>query len=284
MEKKLVLRGMLAGGIAGLLAFVFARIFAESQIQKAIDYESGRDAAQDALDKAAGIKVPAAGPDIFSRTVQGNIGIGVGIVAFGIAMGALFAVAYCGCLGRVGQLRPRSISLLVAGGGFLSIYLVPFVKYPADPPAIGHHDTIKQRGALYLVMVFSSVVLLIAAVWLGQRLRARLGTWNASLLAGAGFVVAIGVLMLLLPSLGQLSFNKANYGNFDTETPQPLHDASGKVVYPGFPADVLLNFRFFSVGAQLILWTALGLIFAPLADRVLAPATPRRTDREAVPA
>lgn len=284
MEKKLVLRGMLAGGIAGLLAFVFARIFAESQIQKAIDYESGRDAAQDALDKAAGIKVPAAGPDIFSRTVQGNIGIGVGIVAFGIAMGALFAVAYCVCLGRVGQLRPRSISLLVAGGGFLGIYLVPFVKYPANPPAIGHEDTIKQRGALYLVMVFSSVVLLIAAVWLGQRLRAQFGTWNASLLAGAAFVVAIGVVMLLLPSFGHLSLNTENYGHFDTETPQPLRNSAGKIVYPGFPADVLFNFRFFSVGAQLILWTALGLIFAPLADRVLAPATPRRTEPEAVPA
>lgn len=214
MEKKLVLRGMLAGGIAGLLAFVFARIFAESQIQKALDYESGRDAAQDALDKAAGIKVPAAGSDIFSRIVHGNVGIGVGIVAFGIAMDALFAVAYCVCLGRVGRLRPRSISLLVSAGGFLGMYLVPFVKYPANPPAIGHEDTIQQRGALYLVMVFSSVVLLIAAVWLGHRLRARFGNWNASLLAGAAFIVAISVVMLLLPSLGQLSFNKSNYGNF----------------------------------------------------------------------
>ena len=60
MEKKLILRGVLAGAVGGLLAFVFARIFAEPQIQQAIDYETGRDAAQAALNKAAGLAVEAA--------------------------------------------------------------------------------------------------------------------------------------------------------------------------------------------------------------------------------
>jgi predicted cobalt transporter CbtA len=138
MEKKLILRGILAGAAAGLLAFLFARIFAEPQISKAIDYESGRDAAQAALDKAAGLPAAAADPDLFSRTVQADVGIGAGMIVFGMAMGALFAVAYAVCLGRVGALRARSLALLVAGGGFLGMYLVPFLKYPANPPAIGH--------------------------------------------------------------------------------------------------------------------------------------------------
>lgn len=51
MEKKIILRGALVGALAGLLAFMFARIFAEPQIQAAIDYESGRETAQAALDK-----------------------------------------------------------------------------------------------------------------------------------------------------------------------------------------------------------------------------------------
>ena len=45
----------------------------------------------------------------------------------------------------------------------------------------------------------------------------------------------------------------------------------GTIVYPGFPADVLFNFRLYSVAAQLLLWSVIGLIFAPLADRLLAP-------------
>ena len=271
MEKKLILRGGLTGALAGLLAFVFARIFAEPQIQKAIDYESGRDAAQTALDKAAGLPVDGAEAEVFSRGIQANLGIGVGLVVFGIAMGLLFAVVYTICLGRVGNLRPRTLALLVAGGGFLGLYLVPFLKYPANPPAIGHEDTIGTRSTLYLVTVFASVVFLAAAVWLGQRLAKRFGGWNATLLAGAAFVVVTGVVFALLPSLGSLASNVAEYGKHATETPLPLTDPAGKIVYPGFPADVLASFRLYSVLAQVVLWATLGLAFGPLAERALAP-------------
>ncbi|NUP63580.1 MAG: CbtA family protein [Nonomuraea sp.] len=283
MEKKLVLRGILAGAVAGLLAFAFARIFAEPYIGKAMDYESGRDAAQAALDRAAGLTPEAAGSDLFSRTVQADVGIGAGMVVFGMAMGALFAVVYTVCLGRVGGLRARSLALLVAGGGFLGIYLVPFLKYPANPPAIGHEETLRARSGLYLAMVVCSVAFLAGAAWLGRRLQPRFGNWNATLLAGAAFAVAIGVVMLVLPSLGHLAYNKEHFGDHATETPQPLTDPAGRIVYPGFPADVLFAFRFYSVGAQLLLWSALGLVFAPLAERVLRPAQGGGTVRAAAP-
>jgi hypothetical protein len=55
MEKKLILRGAIAGAAAGLIAFVFARIFAEPQIQAAIDYESDSVAAQVVLWSAIGL-------------------------------------------------------------------------------------------------------------------------------------------------------------------------------------------------------------------------------------
>jgi hypothetical protein len=271
MEKRIILRGVLVGALAGLLAFVFARIFAEPQIQAAIDYESGRDEAQAALDKAAGLPVGDEGPEIFTRAIQANVGIGVGIVLFGVAMGAFFAVAYAVCLGRVGNLRPRTLSVLVAGGGFLGIYLVPFVKYPANPPSIGHGATIGVRGALYVVMMVCSVAFLIGAVVLGKRLARRFGNWNAALLAALAFVVVIGVVMALLPSLGELAANVRDYGEQATETPQPLRNPAGQIVYPGFPADVLWDFRFYSIAAQAIMWAAIGLLFAPLAERLLAP-------------
>ncbi|MGZ0147683.1 CbtA family protein [Kribbella sp. WER1] len=274
MEHKLILRGLLAGGAGGLAAFVFARIFAEPQIQAAIDYETGRDAAQDALDKAAGLPIEAAGPDIFSRTLQANLGIGAGLVLFGVAMGALFAVAYTICLGRVGRLRPRTLAMLVAAGGFLGFYLVPFLKYPANPPAIGHEATIHDRGNLYLVMVVCSVLFLLGAVALGKRLQPRLGNWNATLVALAAYVVLIGVVMALLPSLGHLAANVQEYGRHATETPRPLTDDKGTIVYPGFDADLLSAFRLYSVGAQVLLWGVIGLVFGPLADRLLRTPAP----------
>lgn len=271
MEKKLIVRGALAGAVAGLIAFVFARIFAEPQIQAAIDYQSARDAAQDAVDKAAGLPVEAAGPDIFSRTLQANVGIGVGLVLFGVAMGALFAVAYAICLGRVGNLRPRTLAMLVAAGGFVGIYFVPFLKYPANPPAIGHEDTIHDRGNLYLVMVASSVVFGILAVVLGKHLKARFGNWNATLLSLAAYAVVVGILMALLPSVGHLAANVQEYGKHATETPLPLTDPTGKIVSPGFDADTLYAFRLYSVAAQVLLWAAIGLLFGPMAERLLRP-------------
>jgi hypothetical protein len=279
MEKKLILRGVLAGAVAGLLAFVFARVFAEPVIGKAIAYESGRDAAVAALDKAQGLAVPADGPDIFSRTVQADIGIGVGMIFFGMAMGALFAIAYAICLGRVGRLRPRNLALLVALGGFLGVYFVPFVKYPANPPSIGHPDTIRDRGNLYLAMVACSIVMLIGAVLLGRALKPRFGNWNATLLASAAYVAVIGVVMAVLPQLGELPANVAAYGHHATETPLPLKDAKGHIVYPGFPADTLFSFRFYSVAAQALLWGTIALVFGPLAERLLDPAA--RAAREA---
>lgn len=269
MVRKLVLRGILAGAIAGAAAFVFAWIFAEPEIDKAIGYEEGRDAAQAVLDKAAGLPAPQEETELFSRAVQGNLGIGIGIILFGVAMGALFAVAYSVCLGRVGNVRARNLALLVAAGGFLGMYLVPFVKYPANPPAVGRAETIGDRGGLYLLLVLCSLVLLVLAVWLGKRLAARLGNWTASLLAGAAFLVAIGIVMAVLPPLGHLAADTAQFGERATETPLPLKSPDGTIAFPGFPADVLFDFRFYSVSAQLILWTALGLIFAPLAGKVL---------------
>lgn len=271
MEKQLILRGGLVGALAGFIAYVFARILAEPQINKAIAYESGRDAAQQLLDKAAGLPAEPQGADVFSRTVQENVGLGVGMIFFGVAMGLLFAVAYAICLGRVGRLGPRALSLCVAGAALLGLYVIPFVKYPANPPSIGNHDTIKQRSALYLTMVVGSVVVICLAVWLGRRLQHRLGNWNATLAGCAFAVVMITVLMVALPPFGHLAANHGS-GNAATETPLPLRDAPGTIVYPGFPADMLFNFRLASVGAQLLLWGIIGLTFAPLAERLLHPS------------
>lgn len=270
MVRALIVRGAAVGAVAGLLAFVFARIVAEPVIQAAIDYEGGRDEARSALAVAAGQAPSADEPEIFSRAVQGNLGIGAGMVLFGIAVGLFFAVAFCMAYGRTGRVRPRPLSLLVALGGFLTLYLVPFLKYPANPPSIGNPDTIRDRGALYLLLVVASVLFAVLAVWLGQRLQARLGTWNATLVAAAAFVVVTGILMALLPPLGQLSANveASGSGSLLTETPQPLLNPAGEIVFPGFDADLLYRFRLYSVGAQVILWVTIGLGFAPLAARV----------------
>ncbi|MEJ2884962.1 CbtA family protein [Actinomycetospora aeridis] len=268
--RSFVLRGALAGAVAGLVAWVFALIFAEPQVEAAIGYEEGRGAAEEALATAAGA-APAGGAEeeVVSRGVQATIGVGVGMIGIGIAVGLLFAVAYTLLHGRV-ALRPRVLALVVAGAGFLTIYATPFVKYPASPPAVGSDETIGDRTALYLVMVVGSIVFLAAAVYVARALRERLGTWNAVLVGGVVYVALAAILMTVLPGLGELTINVVENGPRVTETPLPLRDASGAILYPGFDADVLYDFRVASFAAQALLWGVLGLVFGGLVERRLA--------------
>jgi hypothetical protein len=294
MEIRVILRGALSGFVAGVLGFIFARIFAEPLISKAIAYESGRDAALAALNHAAGRPAAPDGPEIFSRSIQSTIGTATGIIAFSVAMGALIAVAYLVMHGRF-SIRPRNLVWLIAGFGFGGVYLLPFVKYPANPPAIGHSFTIHTRGALYLTVVAGSLILLGLAAWLARRLVPRFGMTGAVVLAAVAFLVVYGVLIGLLPSPGNLAANVAHsdqfgYARAATETPQPITNilstpltingkiiAPGQIVYPGFDADVLWKFRWYSLINQLLIWTVTALIFGALLERYLNPPRPKAT-------
>jgi predicted cobalt transporter CbtA len=242
MEKRLIARGLLAGAIGGVLAFLFARTFVEPVIARAIAFEESHEPGGHEH-----------GVELFTRGVQANIGMGFGVLAFGVAMGALFAVVYCVAYGRVGNPSPRLLAVLLAGGMFLSLYLIPLLKYPASPPAASLEETIRQRTLLYLLMVVLSAAMLVAAVALGRSLVERLGGWNATLTAAGAYVAALALVMLMLPTID--------------ETPDH------------FPADVLYEFRLYSLGTQLVMWAAIGLVFAPLAAWLLGEKR-----RETVPA
>ncbi|NED84840.1 CbtA family protein, partial [Streptomyces sp. SID11233] len=77
--------------------------------------------------------------------------------------------------------------------GLFAVYLVPFLKYPANPPAVGNPDTIGKRTALYGLMMLLSVLLALATVIIGKRLAPTLGNWWATVVALAGFAVVIGL-------------------------------------------------------------------------------------------
>jgi predicted cobalt transporter CbtA len=240
MEKRIIARGLLAGAIGGVLAFLFARTFVEPVIDRAVAFEESHDHGGHEH-----------GVELFTRGVQANIGMGFGVLAFGVTMGALFAVVYCVTCGRVGSLSPRLLSVRLAAGMFLALYVIPFLKYPPNPPAASLEETIRQRTLLYLLMVVLSVALLAAAVWLGRSMAERFGEWSATLIAAGCYVAAVAMVMLLLPTID--------------ETPDH------------FPADVLYEFRLYSLGTQLVMWAVIGLVFASMAQRLLGEA-PRRME------
>lgn len=229
-----LLRGMLVGVLAGLLAFGFAKTFGEPQVDRAIAFE----------EQLAQQKGETPDPELVSREIQSTAGLLTGTVLYGAGLGGLFALVFAFAWGRVGGLQPRTLSALLAGAAFFALYFVPALKYPANPPSVGLPDTIGLRTETYLSMVLVSILALALVVVVGRQLARRLGGWNASLLAGAAFVVIVAVVQALLPDINEVPAE--------------------------FPALVLWKFRIASLGIQAVVWTTIGLMFGWLTERALS--------------
>src|SRR6188472_4360672 len=175
MVQALLVRGMIAGAIAGLLAFGFAWVFGEPQIEQAIAFEEFMQKAAQAASHHGDATAAAEEPELVSRAVQAGLGLFTAVVVYGAGIGGLFAIVFAFAYGRIGRLDARATAALLAAGGLLSVVIVPFLKYPANPPAVGHHDTLGIRTALFLTMIAISIAALTLAVGLGRRLVARFG-------------------------------------------------------------------------------------------------------------
>lgn len=231
MVGSLLMRGMLVGLLAGFLCFGFARVFGEPQIDRAI-------AVEEQIDRAKG-EPPE--PEIFSRRTQSTIGLLTGVVVYSTAFGGLFALVFAAANGRFGAIGPRGLAALIALAGFIAVNFVPELKYPSNPPSVGHPDTIRYRTEMFLVMLLSSIAAMVFAINLGRAWLRRLGAWNAALLGAAAFILIIAIIQCGLPAIDEV---------------------------PGtFPAEVLWRFRIASLGTQALMWTVLGLGFGWLTER-----------------
>ncbi|MGH6853310.1 MAG: CbtA family protein, partial [Methylocella sp.] len=139
MVSGLLLRGLLAGILAGILAAGFSVLAGEPSIERAIAFET-------AMERAAA-QPPE--PPIVSRSVQRGAGLLTAHIVYGAAIGGLFGLVFALAYGRVDGFDPKALSALLAFAGFVAMVLVPELKYPANPPAIGAPETIGARTALY---------------------------------------------------------------------------------------------------------------------------------------
>jgi hypothetical protein len=233
MARALLLRGMLAGLVAGVIAFVFARLFGEPSVSTAISFGSQR--------AAAGGAGPAM--ELVSRDIQSTLGLLTAVVVYGVALGGLFSLVFTVLYGRVREASPGLTARWLAAGAFAVVYLVPFLKYPANPPAVGRPETIGTRTALYVAMLVISLGGAVYALWLSRRLEGRLSRGGAALAGVAVYLLVVLAGVLLLPGVNE--------------------------VPAGFPAVTLWNFRLASIGIQVITWATIGLVFGFLASRVM---------------
>jgi predicted cobalt transporter CbtA len=237
MTRTYLVRGMLVGLLASLAAFAFAQVFGEPQIRKAIELEERAAAAAhtDEPAHADGEEGPV------SRDTQETIGLGTGLVVVGAALGGLFGLVFAFAHRRLTRRPARVTAVSLAAAAFVALYVVPWLKYPPNPPAVGDPETIGRRTGLFLLLVVMTVLATVLANVVRERLRPRLGGWNAGVVAIATFVVVVAVLYLAMPGTNEVS------------------DA--------FPPMLLWRFRLASLGTGLVLWTVIGLGFGALTER-----------------
>ena len=233
MLRNLLICGLIAGACGGLVAAGFASLAGEPAVDQAIAVEES--------------KIPAgapAEPELVSRDIQKSVGLLTAALTYGLAVGGVFALVFALVYGRVARVAPWKTALWLAGAAFLVLFLVPFLKYPANPPAVGDPETIGRRTALFVTMIAVSVLSAIAAVrirrWLVSRERSAP---QATFAAVAVYLVVVVAVALALPGIHEIPAD--------------------------FPATTLWRFREATIGMQAVLWTTIGLVFAVLAERVM---------------
>ncbi|MCQ8241303.1 CbtA family protein [Rhizosaccharibacter radicis] len=238
MAGRLLLRGMLVGAAAACLMVLFAEAFGEPAVGHAIAFES-------ALDRAAGM---APEPELVSRAVQRGVGLLCACLLYGAAIGGLFSLVFAALLGRVGRIPPRVLAALLALGGFVALVLVPDLKYPPNPPAVGNPDTIGLRTAAYGEMMLVSLASLVLGVLAACAALRRFGAWNACAIGVLAWLVVASLSQAVLPAVQEVPAN--------------------------FPAVLLWQFRVASLGMQAVMWSVLGFGFGAAAETVIGTAQP----------
>ena len=235
-----LVRGLLAGLIAGFAAFLVSHQVGEPHVERAI-----------ALEEAASAETGAATPDhshaeeeegtVVTRANQRTWGLLTATLSVGVALGGLVGLVAASVLGRIGRLGPGQSTALVAVVGFVAVGLVPFLKYPATPPAVGNPDTIGNRTTEYFVFLAVSVAAAALVVALGSSLARRYGGYVAVLAGAAAYLGVVSLVGLLMPTVNEVG---------------------------DFPADTLWYFRRASLFTLATLWAVIGFVLTGLVGRL----------------
>lgn len=239
---------VISGAIAGTILGLINQIIVEPYIDKAIEIEI-----QNKIKAGEQVESPAQIREIRAWQKGGEIAAGT---ILGISIAALFGIVFA-------YSRPLLLSnsnnnnnnvkkaLILAGIMWFVLFLVPALKYPGNPPAVGNPETIYYRQSLYIA--FLSV---------------------------SGFS-ALG-LALLYRKLGSLAPNKKNriivipliyaaiiVGAFIILPPNP-----DKITAP---MDLVQGFRIASIFTMSIFWGLLAIILGAFWDRLKPHETTRIT-------
>ena len=236
----IILRSIAAGILGGLLAAAFVTLVGQNSIDAAIAIEE------------ASVEVPGLEDDeIFSRSTQ-IVGGFIAAVFYGVFTGLAFGTIFSFVRHRIRVADDFRRSILLAAAAFVAMALIPAMKYPANPPAVGNPDTVNQRSILFFSLLGASILAVIATGMAFGQLRARFDQPTA--VAGA-LVFAVAVFVLLMV----------------------VWPSNPDEINPEVPAQLIWRFRLQSLATLAISWGVLGVGLGWLLTRPTAGSGNRQS-------
>jgi predicted cobalt transporter CbtA len=239
-----LLYAIFAGLLAGVLVTAFHFVITEPVIDRAIALEEANAAQEQAADPGHS---HAEETPIVSRDFQKTGGLLLGYLLYGLTWSLFFSLVFFPLQGWLMRLGAWRGAALLAALAWWAIIVVPFIKYPANPPAVGDPETIGYRQSLYITMLLLSVggTALVVRLSGGFAQQLRQPRW---LVASAGLLLVGVLLILVLPN------------NPDAVTA---------------PMELIDNFRVRSIIGLTLFWVIFGTTFGWLTQRAMQ-RTPAR--------
>jgi predicted cobalt transporter CbtA len=153
----------------------------------------------------------------------------------GTSVGALFGIVFAYSRAVLPGSHHVRKALLLAGIMWFTIYFIPFLKYPANPPTVGDPETVVLRGVFYLAFIAISGFGAVGFYQLYKRLQKQ-----KRFVSYVGYAAFISMVFVVMP-------------------PNPDEVTA--------PVDLVNGFRVMSVFAVSIFWIALGIILGIFWER-----------------
>lgn len=229
---RLLRHGVVAGAAAGTAAALVLWLLVEPVIRKALVIEEAR---------GGGHEQGHAEEPLVSRTLQ-VFGGAVTSALVGILFGVVFAVVFARIRHRLPGSTDFGRALVLAATGFAVFTLMPALKIPANPPAVGDPATVTERTLLYVLTILLALLVIGGVVAADRALRSRSAPLRVR--GTVNIVVAVaGAVAILL-----------------------LVPGSPDAVPGDVPASVIWDFRLTSLAQLGTMWLGLGVVFGMLVE------------------
>ena len=109
-------------------------------------------------------------------------------------MGSLFGIVYALSRNSLPGKNDVTKAVVLAAIMWITIYLIPFLKYPANPPTVGDAETVVLRSILYISFIAISGIGALVFYKLSQKLQS-----DKKYLGILGYVIFIVIAFFVMP-------------------------------------------------------------------------------------